>query len=317
MISISKNRMWFCGTDARHLVRSPHYVEVLLSYGLGFVLYSAVCLFVHQIPLAQFFTLVGFGLCLYTFLEYWFHRQLLHSLLQSIHANHHREPSKLRIIMTPIFPVHLTDVVVVGALIVLLGRQIACGLNCGIALGQMIMDTTHVLFHAPNSPWLLRYARSYHLWHHYSTAHSTGSDSASRGDDYFGHTGNNNNNNTQQHHTHGLTTPFWDMIFGTLPNKWPVYARYPKLRYLQVPFPLLSFVMIAVILWWSTPPAPMSTPTPTRSTPSAAASSTSASTLTSTSTSTSRWWDVAFGPVQVRYLITSCLGACLAFPLVY
>ena len=206
-------------TLLRVLGRSPHLLEVVLSYGSFVLLMGFMCFKYYGLSASEVVGLVALGTVLYTFLEYWFHRVILHRWLEGAHGNHHRRPRNLRIITTPMIPAHVYGVVIMVVAVMLLGRKAAYGINCGIALGQIIMDAAHVLFHSRFRPWYLESARSYHLYHHFS-------------DDDLGH---------------GLTTSFWDMVFCTLPRSWSYYKRMPCLRYLHLPFPLLSFIIIGLL----------------------------------------------------------------------
>eukprot|EP01095_Lingulamoeba_sp_RSL-Kostka_P002000 TRINITY_DN1285_c0_g1_i1.p1 TRINITY_DN1285_c0_g1~~TRINITY_DN1285_c0_g1_i1.p1 ORF type:complete len:304 (+),score=56.32 TRINITY_DN1285_c0_g1_i1:65-976(+) len=199
--------------------RSPHIIEVFLSYGICFLIQSVICLFHYQQSFTKWIALTCLGSMLYTFLEYWFHRTLLHEYLAKAHDNHHVKPRNLRIIATPIIPVQIYDFFVVSLLIFILGRDIAYGINCGICIGQMTMDTTHVLFHTRFCPWFLRPAKSYHAYHHF----------------------------IDEEEAHGLTSSFWDSIFGTLPSSWRYYNNYPWIKYIQVPFPLFTFVVVGIV----------------------------------------------------------------------
>ena len=38
------------------------------------------------------------------------------------------------------------------------------------------------------------------------------------------------------------------MVFGTLPDNWYVYKKYPWMRYIQVPFPLVNFIIISLLI---------------------------------------------------------------------
>jgi hypothetical protein len=123
---------------------------------------------------------------------------------------------------------------VIALLVHILGRQNAYGINSGIAMGQFLMDTVHVLFHSTYRPWFLESARSYHLYHHF----------------------------VQDGKAHGLTTSFWDMVFGTFPDTWYYYKKYPYLKYLQLPFPLMTFILIGLLSGDTTKtPVPISTTT--------------------------------------------------------
>jgi len=203
----------------RRLLRSPHILEVFGTYGMGLIICMSLCFLVHGMSITEwiFWTMVGTSI--YTFLEYVFHRFLLHITMKPLHDRHHHTPRNFRIIATPLIPVHLVDLVLCTTLYFLLGRQIACGINCGIAVGQMIMDMVHVILHTRNCPWYLSTARSYHYYHHFDT----------KGDDT----------------AIGLTTTFWDMLFGTLPSHWQLYRKHPWLRFIQIPLPLLTFVIMA------------------------------------------------------------------------
>ena len=178
-----------------------------------------MCVFEFQMSVVNWFGLTCAGTVLYTFLEYIFHRVVLHSYLPKIHGNHHRQPRNLRIIATPILPVQLYDFFVVLGIMLVLGQPIAYGINCGIALGQCIMDVVHIVFHSKMRPWYLESARSYHTVHHFK-------------DDNV---------------AHGLTCAFWDMVFGTLPPDWTYYEKHPLARYLQFPLPLVSFALLSLL----------------------------------------------------------------------
>jgi len=203
----------------RKTIRSPHLVEVIASYGSVCVLLSYFCLYSFQMSVIKWFSLTCFGVVIYTFLEYIFHRWILHEFLANAHNNHHRKPRNLRIIATPILPVQLYDFFVILLLMYFIGREYAYAINCGISFGQCVMDTVHILFHSTFRPWYLESARSYHLHHHF----------------------------IREEQAHGLTTSFWDLIFGTFPDTWYYYKQYPWLKWVQLPFPLLTFIIIGVL----------------------------------------------------------------------
>lgn len=202
----------------RKLVRSPHILEVLASYGSVCVLLSYMCMAHYGLHAVQWFSLATLGCVIYTLMEYVFHRIVLHEYIPKIHANHHKQPRNLRIIATPILPVQLYDFLVVLLIMLFVGRPVAYAINCGISFGQCVMDVVHIAFHSHWRPWFLESARSYHLVHHFI-------------DDEV---------------AHGLTTSFWDMIFGTFPANWAYNKKLPWLKYLQLPFPLLTFILIGL-----------------------------------------------------------------------
>lgn len=204
----------------RKVARSPHLVEVFLSCGAWMVLMACTSVAEYHVSWMNLVLLTLSGTMFYTFIEYWFHRVILHQWLKMAHDNHHRLPRNLRIIATPILPVQIYGLLTMVVSVYALGRKIAYPINGGVALGQITMDTVHVLFHSDFRPWYLESARSYHLFHHFA----------------------------DEDVAHGLTTSFWDMVFGTLPDNWYVYKKYPWMRYIQVPFPLVNFIIISLLI---------------------------------------------------------------------
>ncbi|KAL6076397.1 fatty acid alpha-hydroxylase [Balamuthia mandrillaris] len=326
-----------------NIARSPHWVELLLSYGLATALCFAYSLCFLGTSYRELLAFIFVGGSLYTFFEYWFHRILLHrdyftipsfllfppprddnnskgwgfqNPIKTAHDRHHQRPRQLRIIATPIFPVQCWDAVVVSLLCWLLDKKAACGINCGIALGQMAMDATHMLFHSRHRPWLLESARSYHLFHHRSSSSSTPPHHRSTS---LKKEKKEEEENEEVEVAHGLTTPFWDMVFGTFPYRWRVYQRHPWLRFLQLPFPLLSFILMSVLSRDSS-----SSPSSTLSTSNSSffrlctssskgnvvSSSLSSSTLLSSSPS-SLSTTAAFAPIDPYYLLTTLVGTFL------
>jgi len=203
----------------RKFIRSPHIAEVIASYGGVCMLLSYMCIHGFGMSVGYWFTWTMIGIIIYTFLEYIFHRWILHEFLSNAHGNHHKRPRNLRIIATPILPVQLYDFIVIVLLIAIIGRERAYAINCGISFGQCVMDTVHILFHSTFRPWYLESARSYHSHHHFR----------------------------EEHVAHGLTTSFWDIIFGTFPDSWHYYKKYPYLKWIQLPFPLLNFIIIGFL----------------------------------------------------------------------
>jgi len=180
------------------------------------------------------------------------------------HQYHHVRPKHLGIIITPIFPVRIYECFFICLLWALLGKRWACGLNCGIVLGQLTMDLVHVLYHCSRW-WWLECGRFYHNYHHFR----------------------------EETVAHGLTCSFWDFVFGTLPDSkaW-MYSRYPWLRVIHLPFPLLDFVIAAALC---------------RLTEDQKPSSPCSSKMSKT---------VLLRPPKLAYMVTSLLS-CLCAPCIY
>jgi len=142
------------------------------------------------------------GLLVWTFLEYMLHRYLFHfhpnpaSEFQVdtswlIHGIHHDYPwDGDRLVMPP------TATLVIAAALwfpirFIAGPHYNAALFAGIMAGYVTYDLLHYWVHhgAPQSRWG-KWMRRYHLVHHFSTPNQR----------------------------YGITTPFWDHVFGTYPR---------------------------------------------------------------------------------------------------
>eukprot|EP00003_Mantamonas_plastica_P004570 TRINITY_DN1361_c0_g2_i3.p2 TRINITY_DN1361_c0_g2~~TRINITY_DN1361_c0_g2_i3.p2 ORF type:complete len:151 (-),score=31.16 TRINITY_DN1361_c0_g2_i3:44-496(-) len=108
----------------RQFIRSPHWIEVILAYGL--VHLSSMYMLFNWLEGTEGDYIIGcaLGLVVYTFIEYWFHREILHEwIYKEAHKNHHDHPRRLKIIMTPLLPVQLYDNIIVAAFCLTLGPK--------------------------------------------------------------------------------------------------------------------------------------------------------------------------------------------------
>ena len=201
----------------RKFLRSSHIVEVFTSYGIVFLLMQYICLFKLNYSFSRLILLTTLGLIFYSLLEYIFHRIILHCILHKAHQNHHQKPRDLRIIGTPILPVQMYGFLFTSLLMGYFGKENAWAINSGVVLGQCIMDSVHIIFHSKWRPKFLESARSYHMHHHFIDGNFA----------------------------HGLTTPFWDFLFGTYPKDWRYIEHVPLLYYFQFPIPLFSFILFS------------------------------------------------------------------------
>ena len=211
----------------RKIVRSPHIAEVLISYG------GVHCISIYhnfQTFRGSFLTyIIGLiiGSIIYTFIEYWFHRYLLHvSILKKAHDNHHKRPTLLKIIATPLIPVQIYETLIMIIISLFFGSFIANLCQIGISISQVTMDYVHYFEHSAYKPWFLKAARNYHKLHHQVQNHDVG---------------------------FGLTCPFWDWVFDTLPTQskanrepgikpWTPFVENPRIQNIQVPVPMVSFL---------------------------------------------------------------------------
>ena len=139
------------------------------------------------------------GLLAWSLVEYCVHGVLAHrfeTFVTPLHWGHHREPRAVFTSPLAWMPVAL---LLAGALIAALGLALGAAAWLGLLSGFARYERTHwrIHFRHPRNARERR-RRDHHLAHH------------------FGH--------PDQYH--GVTTRFWDRVFGTLPASWPDdYAR--------------------------------------------------------------------------------------------
>ena len=127
------------------------------------------------------------GLALWTVVEYFMHRYVLHRLAP--HYQHHDEPETLAYIFAPLW----LSGVSAAVLFVLLGLaagswQQGALVEAGTVAGYLLYEALHVRMHSPvaGGP-LLRALRKHHFYHHFA----------------------------DDSRCYGVTTPIWDHVFGT------------------------------------------------------------------------------------------------------
>jgi len=129
------------------------------------------------------------GLVLWTFIEYWVHRGLFHHApgLREMHEVHHRLPELLIGAPPAILPCTLVllGYILFSTLGPLIHSSICAGLLTGYLVYSFVHYATHHIEHA-RVEYLVT-ARRKHLQHHYSSGR----------------------------HNFGVTTDFWDHVFGT------------------------------------------------------------------------------------------------------
>lgn len=140
---------------------------------------------------------VACGMCLWTLLEYWIHRVLLHPdatswyrfISENSHKPHHEHPEDVtQVILTPLLTAPLA-LLLYGALRWALPESTAGAVIAGVMLGYLAYDIAHYYFHAPVKlpfRWLEDLQKD-HALHHFKTP-----------DLKF-----------------GVTTTLWDKVFGT------------------------------------------------------------------------------------------------------
>ncbi|CAH9097742.1 unnamed protein product [Cuscuta europaea] len=139
------------------------------------------------------------GLAVWTLLEYSLHRFLFHkkprgywgnTLHYLFHGCHHKHPmDRMRLVFPPAAAVFI--VVLVGNVIKLLTPLVyAPAIHGGVLLGYVIYDCTHYyLHHGKPLTGVSHSLKRYHMDHHFKA----------------------------QNKGYGITSAFWDIVFGTFP----------------------------------------------------------------------------------------------------
>lgn len=142
-----------------------------------------------------------FGTCVWTFVEYCLHRFVFHldaylpdnrvgvTLHFTLHGIHHYLPmDKYRLVMPPaLFVVLATPFWKLAHFLFSYDWHVATAVYCGGIFGYVCYDLTHYFLHHQNLPLWYKQLKKYHLQHHFL--------------DY--------------ENGFGVTSRFWDRIFGT------------------------------------------------------------------------------------------------------
>jgi sterol desaturase/sphingolipid hydroxylase (fatty acid hydroxylase superfamily) len=172
--------------------------ENAAGYYVDFFVYPAVLvalalytfLYAGEVSLAPWLVMAAAGVALWTLTEYLMHRLVLHNVayFKSLHDAHHDNPKAL--IDTPIWAsLTILIVVVLTPSYWALGPGAGLGFTFGMTLGYVVYSVTHHAMHFwsfPHNSYLYR-CKHRHALHHYS----------------------------QIEGNFGVTTPFWDYVFGT------------------------------------------------------------------------------------------------------
>ena len=173
------------------------------AYRADFVLYSsAVVLLLSFLlvagPRAQRVAITAYsvlGLVGWSAIEYALHRFVLHGLqpFSRWHAQHHQRPAALICTPTILSATLIATLVFLPALF-LSNVWHACALTLGMLTGYQIYAITHHAIHhwRADSAWLKQRKRWHALHHHHAASGC-----------------------------YGVTSPFWDYIFGSTPADVP------------------------------------------------------------------------------------------------
>ena len=142
--------------------------------------------------------LLGIGLALWSLLEYLLHRFFFHwtprnhrmrHIIHQLHFNHHRDPRHPgKILVHPLYSLPISAVFGCGFYVATESLFFTTGLLAGLWTGFLYYEWVHYRLHlGKKSRGLLKHQRGWHFYHHF----------------------------VDPHHCFGVTSPVWDVIFGT------------------------------------------------------------------------------------------------------
>ena len=159
------------------------------------------------------YIVIGFllGVVLWSFTEYTLHRFVFHYKPRSkrqerivflFHGIHHAQPQcKTRLVMPPAVSIPLS-LAYYGLLSLILGRllgipQWTWPIYSGLVVGYLAYDLTHyATHHFAMRRGIFKFLKRYHMQHHYKTPNQR----------------------------FGVSSPLWDLVFGTFPKEEPGLA---------------------------------------------------------------------------------------------
>jgi dihydroceramide fatty acyl 2-hydroxylase len=127
------------------------------------------------------------GLAVWTVVEYFMHRYVLHRMAP--HYQHHDEPETLAYIFAPLWLSGVSAAVLWGLLALATGSwQRAALVEAGTVSGYLLYEWLHVRMHSQVAGGaVLRALRKHHFYHHFA----------------------------DDSRCYGVTTPIWDYVFRT------------------------------------------------------------------------------------------------------
>jgi 4-hydroxysphinganine ceramide fatty acyl 2-hydroxylase len=163
----------------------------ILTYG-GMV---AFFLYLNTVPFSGSVVYFTVGFFSWTLVEYLLHRYLFHmheSRLQyMLHGVHHEYPRDRERLMMPPLPGMIIVSIFYGMYLLLFGVN-APVFTAGFVLGYMAYTFIHYIVHAWKPVPGLKFLWAHHLKHH---------------------------NPVYEDKAYGVSSPLWDYIFGTMPEK--------------------------------------------------------------------------------------------------
>jgi dihydroceramide fatty acyl 2-hydroxylase len=178
-----------------------HPTIPILFWGpvLGYFFYRSFA--VIALPAMYSLMLVAFGIFIWTLAEYVLHRFLFHfesnsaigkRIVYLFHGIHHDAPNDATRLVMPLVPAVMIGGAAYTLFTSLLGATLVQPFFAGFLLGYLAYDYTHYYVHFANPKTRVgKYLKQHHMLHHFAANEAKW----------------------------GVSSPFWDVIFGTLGKK--------------------------------------------------------------------------------------------------
>lgn len=145
------------------------------------------------------------GFVSWTLAEYLLHRFFFHitedkhpfmgKISHTVHGVHHEQPTDYHRMFMPPVPATIFMLVFLGAFYAIMGTRVFVFLP-GFLTGYLAYAFTHFKIHQAKAPKILKWLWTHHLKHHYQ----------------------------DETKAYGVSSPFWDVVFRTLPSRAAVKA---------------------------------------------------------------------------------------------
>jgi 4-hydroxysphinganine ceramide fatty acyl 2-hydroxylase len=176
----------------------------IIIYGIAIAIMIYIAIDLIELTVVQVFGLFIFGVLFWTLAEYLLHRFVFHWITEAkwsqrfhfiMHGSHHNFPrDEERLLMPPVPGLIMGGMLFAVFYLIfwLLGiSQLTFGFFPGFFSGYLMYSFVHRATHINRPP-----KRFKHIWHHHSLHHYKYPDKA-----------------------FGVSSPFWDKVFGTMPPK--------------------------------------------------------------------------------------------------
>lgn len=190
------------------------FTRVHPRFAISYNLFCSGCLLAINFyygfvtPVTKVLLFWGLGFVSWTFAEYMLHRfffhmkgdnKLVQRIAHTMHGIHHDHPNDYTRLFMPPLPATLFMVFFFVVFFAIMNVRVFAFLP-GFLTGYLAYAYTHFKTHQIRAPKLLKFLWTHHLKHHYQ----------------------------DEDRAYGVSSPFWDIVFGTLPRKAIVKSEEKK-----------------------------------------------------------------------------------------